>query len=57
VNPAAFRVAGGPLIPVLAILFAMAILYGASHAQLVSGTWALVAGAVLYLVAVRGRRP
>ena len=55
VNPASFRVPGGPVIPVLAIIIALAIIGGASRIQLISGTWALVAGAVLYLVAVRGR--
>jgi APA family basic amino acid/polyamine antiporter len=54
VNPASFRVAGGPVIPGLAI--GMAILAGATPQQLQSGTWALVAGAVLYFIAVRSNR-
>jgi APA family basic amino acid/polyamine antiporter len=56
VNPASFRVAGGPVIPGLAILIGMAILAGATPQQLQSGTWALVAGAVLYFIAVRSNR-
>jgi basic amino acid/polyamine antiporter, APA family len=53
VNPATFRIPGGPLIPSLAIVVALTILFGASRTQLLSGTWALVAGAVLYVIAVR----
>ncbi len=53
VNPATFRIPGGPVIPSLAIVVALTILFGASRAQLVSGTWALVAGAFLYFIAVR----
>jgi APA family basic amino acid/polyamine antiporter len=56
VNPATFVLPGGPLIPGLAIAIALAILFRASRLQLVSGTWALVAGAILYLIAVIGRR-
>jgi amino acid transporter len=51
VNPPTFTVPGGPIIPSLAILIALAILFGATRQQLVSGTSALVAGGVLYLVA------
>ena len=53
VNPATFRVPGGPVIPGLAILIATAILFGATPQQLQSGAWALVAGAVLYVIAIR----
>lgn len=52
VKPAAFRVPFGPLIPLAAILIALAILAGASRDQLVAGTVALVVGGVLYLIAV-----
>ena len=38
---------------VAAILIAMAILFGATPQQLQSGAWALVAGAVLYVIATR----
>jgi amino acid transporter len=56
VRPAVFMLPGGPVIPGLAILSSLLILYGASREQLISGTWALVAGAVLYFVAVRSAR-
>jgi amino acid transporter len=56
VNPPAFVVPGGPVVPILAILIVAAILMGATQTQLISGTGALVAGALLYLVAVRGDR-
>jgi APA family basic amino acid/polyamine antiporter len=56
VRPALFMVPGGPVIPGLAILIALAILFGATRQQLVSGTGALVAGAVLYVIAVRSSR-
>ena len=53
VKPAVFRLPGGPLIPALSIVCSMLILVGAERVQLVSGTWALAAGAVLYLMAIR----
>jgi basic amino acid/polyamine antiporter, APA family len=53
VKPAIFVVPGGPVVPLAAILVALAILAGASPLQLASGTTALVAGAVLYLIAVK----
>jgi amino acid transporter len=53
VQSASFRLPGGPIIPLLSIVCSMLILVGASRAQLVSGTWALVAGAVLYFIAAR----
>ncbi|HET7699151.1 MAG TPA: APC family permease [Vicinamibacterales bacterium] len=47
----------GPVIPVLAILIALAILFGATPAQLRAGAFAIVAGAVLFVVAIlSGRR-
>jgi amino acid transporter len=57
VKPAIFLLPGGPVIPGVAILSSLLILFGASREQLISGTWALVVGAVLYLVAVRSARP
>jgi amino acid transporter len=51
VNPPQFTVPGGPLVPGLAIVIALAILFGATRQQLISGTYALAAGAVLYLLA------
>jgi amino acid transporter len=53
VKRASFRLPGGPTIPLLSIVCSMLILVGASRVQLVSGTWALVAGAVLYFIAAR----
>jgi hypothetical protein len=46
----------GPVIPILAILIAMAILAGATPLQLWAGAGALAAGAVLFAVAVFSRR-
>ena len=54
VKPALFVVPGGPLVPAAAIAFALAILAFASRLQLLAGTGALLAGAALYAVAVRG---
>ena len=56
VKPAAFVVPFGPLIPAAAILISLSILAGASRRQLLAGAAALAAGAVLYLIAVAGRR-
>jgi amino acid transporter len=53
-----FRLPLGPSIPVAAIAFASAILFGATRAQLTGGAAALGAGAVLFLIAaLPGRRP
>ncbi len=46
----------GPLIPSAAILIALAILFGATPAQLRAGGYALAAGAVLFVIAVLGHR-
>lgn len=54
VKPAAFVVPLGPVIPLAAIVIALAILAGATPLQLTAGTGALAAGACLYLVAVKG---
>jgi basic amino acid/polyamine antiporter, APA family len=54
VRPATFKLPGGPLIPILAILISLSILFGATQTQLISGTAALAVGAVLYFIAVRG---
>jgi amino acid transporter len=53
---APFTIPGGPLIPGLALLVCLAMLYGASNAQLIAGGYALAAGAVLYLIAMTGNR-
>ncbi|HTH03602.1 MAG TPA: APC family permease [Vicinamibacterales bacterium] len=55
VNAPAFVVPLGPLVPVAAIIIALAVLAGASSIQLRNGALALAAGAVLYAIAVRGR--
>jgi amino acid transporter len=52
VAPAKMPVRFGPVIPVVAILIALAILAGATPVQLRAGVLALAAGAVLFLVAV-----
>jgi amino acid transporter len=57
VNPATFVVPFGPVVPWVAILIALAILAGATPAHLQSGAGAMIAGAVLYVIAVRGRSP
>ena len=46
------RVPLGPVIPLLAILIALAILFGATPVQLRAGAIALAVGAVLFLIAV-----
>jgi hypothetical protein len=46
----------GPVIPVLAILIALAILVGATPQQLKAGTYALGAGAVLFVITVLSGR-
>ena len=54
VNPPVFVVPLGATIPIAAIVIALAVLAGASSIQLRNGALALVAGAVLYAIAVRG---
>jgi APA family basic amino acid/polyamine antiporter len=57
VPPARMRLPLGPAIPSLAIVVALAILFGATKAQLTGGAFALAAGAVLFVIAVLpGRR-
>jgi APA family basic amino acid/polyamine antiporter len=55
VNPPTFVVPLGPVIPVTAILVALTILAGAQPRQLIAGSIAIAAGAMLYLLAVRTR--
>ena len=47
-----FRVPLGPVIPLAAIVIALSILFGATGPQLRAGAYALLAGAVLFVVAV-----
>ena len=56
VQPPAFVVPWGPLIPVAAILIAVTILAGARRDQLIAGVVALCVGAVLYSLAVASQR-
>lgn len=53
VKPATFVVPLGPVIPLAAIVIALAVLGGATAVQLRNGVLALIAGAVLYGLAVR----
>jgi APA family basic amino acid/polyamine antiporter len=52
VKPPAFVVPFGPIVPMAAIAIAMTILAGATPLQLRNGTAALMAGAILYAIAV-----
>jgi basic amino acid/polyamine antiporter, APA family len=52
---APFTIPGGPVVPVVALVVCVAILSGATSAQLQAGLMALAGGAVLYLIAARGR--
>jgi amino acid transporter len=56
-RPATFTVPFGPVIPAFAILISLTILAGATRLQLTAGAGALVAGGLLYLIAIRGERP
>ena len=61
VRPATFTVPFGPVIPLAAIVMALAILAGATPPQLQSGgvrsgAYAVLAGTVLYVIAGRGER-
>ena len=50
-GPAPFRIPLGPLVPVVALVLSVALLYGASATQLRVGVLGLAIGAVLYAVA------
>jgi amino acid transporter len=54
-SKAPFTIPGGPVVPVVALVVCMVILYNATGEQLQKGALALVAGAILYLVARAGR--
>ena len=56
VNPPTFVVPFGPVIPVAAIVIALAMLAGARREQLIAGIISLIVGAVLYVIAVRSMR-
>jgi amino acid transporter len=50
---AAFTIPGGPVVPVVALVVSVAILYGASALQLQVGIVAIAVGAALFLIARR----
>jgi hypothetical protein len=50
-GPAPFTIAGGPLVPIVALAVCVAMLAGATQDQLVRGGGALVVGAILFLIA------
>jgi len=50
-GPAPFTIAGGPLVPIVALAVCVAMLAGATQDQLVRGGVALVVGAILFLIA------
>ena len=56
VPPPTFVVPWGPVIPAAAIAIALAMLAGARREQLVAGTIALCAGAMLYVAAITSTR-
>jgi amino acid transporter len=51
---AQFTAPGGPLVPVLASLVTLSILFGATNEQRLAGLAALAAGAALFVIARRG---
>jgi len=53
VKPATFTAPLGPLVPIVAIIVSMAVVAGASRLQLLGGTAALAAGAVLFVLSAR----
>jgi amino acid transporter len=55
VQPASFTLPFGPVIPAAAILISLGIIAGATPVQLRVGLYALVAGAILYLLAIMGK--
>lgn len=55
-GPAQFTAPLGPVVPVLASIVALSILAGATAQQLLMGTYALIAGAILFTIAVRARQ-
>jgi amino acid transporter len=53
VKPATFTAPLGPVVPIIAIVVSLAVVAGASRLQLLGGTAALAAGAVLFVLASR----
>jgi APA family basic amino acid/polyamine antiporter len=54
VPPAAFTIPLGPVVPALGVLLSLAIMGGATRAQVIGGVGFLALGAVLYMLARRG---
>jgi amino acid transporter len=52
-GPAEFTAPLGPMVPILASVVALSILAGATSQQLLMGTYALIAGGVLFVIANR----
>jgi basic amino acid/polyamine antiporter, APA family len=50
---APFTIPFGPMIPIAGLAVSLAILYGATRPQLITGVYFLAAGAVLYVIARR----
>jgi len=48
VSPATFVIPGGPVVPLLAVVISLAILFGATREQILGGGLALAAGAALF---------
>ena len=57
VNPATFSTPWGPVVPILAMTVGVAVIAGASRAQLIGGVSALAAGALLFAVRSFFARP
>ncbi len=53
VNPPTFTTPFGPVIPIVAILVGLAVIAGATRAQLVGGLSALAVGALIFIVRTR----
>ena len=53
---APFTIPGGPIIPVIAMIVSVAILFGATAIQIRVGVMAIAGGAILYAIARAGRR-
>jgi APA family basic amino acid/polyamine antiporter len=56
VHPASFVLRGGPVIPMAAIAVALVILVMAERRLQLAALYAMLGGAVLYVIAVRGKK-
>ena len=55
-GPAQFTVPGGPVVPIVASIVTLGILFGATNEQRLAGVAALAAGAVLFAIATLGAK-